>query len=153
MNSAAIYDKSSIASGLDNAVESVCDYVKRLNEDEFNFAPTGKWNAGQQLDHLIRSIEPLNLAYGLPVIILKWRFGVSNRPSKSYQLLVEKYESKLTLGGRASGRFIPKPVSYELKEQVCNKYRQEKEKLKYANEKSRQLDVEIEKRRRETLRK
>ena len=30
---------------------------------------------------------------------------------------------------------------------------QEKEKLKYANEKSRQLDVEIEKRRRETLRK
>jgi hypothetical protein len=30
---------------------------------------------------------------------------------------------------------------------------QEKEKLKYANEKARQVDVEIEKRRRETLRK
>ena len=56
MNLAAIYDISSIATGIDNAVESVCDYVRRLNKDEFNFAPTGKWNAGQQLDHLIRSI-------------------------------------------------------------------------------------------------
>jgi len=129
MNSALISDKLSIASGLDEAVESVCDYVRRLNKEEFNFAPGEKWNAGQQLDHLIRSIKPLNLAYGLPSIILKWRFGVSNRPSKTYQRLVEKYESKLALGGRASGRFIPSPVSYELKEQLCNRYGQEKEKL------------------------
>ncbi len=129
MNSALISDKSSIATELDEAVESVCDYVKKLNKEEFNFAPAEKWNAGQQIDHLIRSIKPLNLAYALPVIVLKWRFGVSNRPSKTYQELVEKYKSKLALGGRASGRFIPTLVSYETKEILCSKYQQEKEKL------------------------
>jgi len=140
MNPASISDKLSIASGLDEAVESVCDYVRRLNRDEFNFAPAEKWNAGQQLDHLIRSIKPLNLAYGLPVVILKWRFGVSNRPSKTYQGLVEKYESKLALGGKASGRFIPTPVSYELKDQLCNNYHHEKEKL---NKKIKRMEEDV----------
>jgi hypothetical protein len=129
MNSAHISDKPSIASGLDQAIEEVCAYVSKLNKQEFNFAPIEKWNAGQQLDHLIRSIKPLNLAYGLPVAILRWRFGVANRPSKSYQGLVDKYESKLAGGGRASGRFIPTPVLYEEKEKLCRRYQQEKNKL------------------------
>ena len=129
MNPTLIADKASIASGLDEAIESVCEYVKQLSREEFNFAPADKWNAGQQLDHLIRSIKPLNLAYALPVAILKLRFGISNRPSKTYQGLVEKYESKLALGGRASGRFIPTPVAYESREILCSKYQKEKEKL------------------------
>ena|ERR1700754_727847 len=140
MNSTLISDKASIAAGLDEAVESVCNYVNRLSKEEFDFAPAEKWNAGQQLDHLIRSIKPLNLAYGLPALVLKWRFGVSNRPSKTYQGLVEKYESKLALGGRASGRFIPTAVPYEKKESLCSRYQQEKEKL---NKKIVQIDEAV----------
>ncbi|MDE3253937.1 MAG: DinB family protein, partial [Bacteroidota bacterium] len=40
--------------------------------------------------------------------LLQWLFGVANRPSRSYEALVEKYHRKLGEGGKASGRFIPK---------------------------------------------
>ena len=129
MNDASISNIATITSGLHQAVESVCEYVRKLSKEQFVFAPTGKWNAGQQLDHLIRSIKPLNLAYALPVAILKLRFGVANRPSKTYAGLVDKYETKLAGGGRASGRFIPEMIPFESKDKLCDKYQKEKEKL------------------------
>jgi hypothetical protein len=140
MNSTLIADKASITLALNEAVESVCNYVKQLSKEQFNFAPPDKWNAGQQLDHLIRSIKPLNLAYALPVTLLKLRFGITNRPSKTYHGLVDKYESKLALGGRASGRFIPTLVAYESKDKLCVKYQNEKEKL---NKKISRIDEEV----------
>ncbi|MDE3251689.1 MAG: DinB family protein [Bacteroidota bacterium] len=77
-------------------------------DQEFRFAPEGKWSAAQQLDHLIKSVAPVTLAMALPPFLLQWLFGVANRPSRSYEALVEKYHCKLGEGGRASGRFIPK---------------------------------------------
>jgi hypothetical protein len=47
------------------------------------------------------------MAMGLPKFILKWKFGIANRPSKAYEGLTEKYIRKLQQGGKASGRFIP----------------------------------------------
>ena len=129
MNYSSISDKASIIEGLSAAVDEVNNYVMGLSQKDFEFAPPGKWNAGQQLDHLIRSIKPLNLAYALPVIILKLKFGLTNRPSKTFPALVEKYERKLTEGGRASGRFIPEQVPYEAKEKLCRLYAKEKNKL------------------------
>jgi len=129
MNYASISEKASIIEGLSAAVDDVNNYLKGLSKEEFEFAPPEKWNAGQQLDHLIRSIKPLNLAYALPSFVLKMKFGLANRPSKTYTGLVEKYESKLAEGGKASGRFIPEPVPHEAKEKLCSLYKKEKEKL------------------------
>jgi len=129
MNYSSISDKASIIKGLSAAVDEVNNYVIGLSKQEFEFAPPEKWNAGQQLDHLIRSIKPLNLAFALPLFILKMKFGLTNRPSKTFPGLVEKYERKLIEGGRASGRFVPEPVAYETKEKNCNLYAREKEKL------------------------
>ena len=129
MNYELISGKESIVAALDDAVEEVNAYVTSLGQPEFDFAPNGKWNAGQQLDHLVRSIKPLNLAYSLPLFLLKMKFGIANRPSKTFAGLVEKYEAKLSSGGAASGRFIPKPVDYSNKEKLCNQYRMEKDRL------------------------
>jgi hypothetical protein len=49
---------------------------------------------------------------GIPRILLKWNFGLTNRSSRSNGELIEKYNLKLQEGGRASGRFIPKEVSF-----------------------------------------
>ena len=130
MNYSSISGKASIIAGLDAAVDEVNAFVFGLDKAAFEHAPPGKWNAGLQLDHLIRSMKPLNLAYSLPGFILKWKFGIANRPSKTYTGLVEKYESKLAGGGKASGRFIPAPVPFEMKDNLCVVYRKEKEKLK-----------------------
>ena len=63
------------------------------------------------MDHIFRSVPPVALAHGLPVWVLRLLFGKSNRPSKSYEALVDKYKSRLAQGGRASGRFVP-PIAH-----------------------------------------
>lgn len=83
--------------------------VSQLDDRALLYAPTEKWNALQQVDHLIKSVTPVNMAFGLPSFILSWRFGVANRPSRSYDALVDRYHIKLQAGGRASAAFVPPP--------------------------------------------
>ena len=84
--------------------------VTELNEADFCYAPRDKWSAAQQLDHLVRSVSPVNMALGLPKFIVQWKFGTANRSSKTYEGLIDKYNLKLLEGGRASGRFVPPAV-------------------------------------------
>jgi hypothetical protein len=89
-----------------------------LTEKEYLFALPEKWSAGQQLDHLVRSTKPLILAVRLPHFILQLVFGKANRPSKSYDELVEKYLHKIKAGAKATGNFIPPPVGFDKKENL-----------------------------------
>jgi len=91
------------------------NYINTLSEAEFMFALEDKWSAGQQLDHLVRSTKPLILAVRLPKFLLQLIFGEANRPSKSYEELVEKYLIKIKEGAKATGNFIPPPVGYDKK--------------------------------------
>ena len=129
MNVGIISNRESIATALNNAVNEVNHFVDGLDESSFERAPEGKWNAGQQLNHLLRSIQPLNLAYRLPWFALKLMFGSANRPSRTYSGLVEKYESRLAQGGQATGRFIPKAIPFSQKGQLINQYEKQKQKL------------------------
>ena len=97
------------------------DRLRELNDADFCFAPEGKWSAGQQLDHIIKAVSPVNMAMGFPKFILKWKFGTANRPSKTYEELVEKYSRKLQEGGKASGRFIPATIEAANKEVLLGK--------------------------------
>lgn len=89
-----------------------------LKDDDFCYAPEGKWSAAQQLDHIVRSVSPVNMALGIPKFIVQWKFGMANRPSKSFDALIEKYNLKLSAGGKASGRFVPPTVTANKKEQL-----------------------------------
>ena len=66
-----------------------------------------KWSAAQQLDHIVRSVSPVRLAFSLPSFVLKLVFGSANRPSQNQDELIAKYKTKLAAGGKASKRFIP----------------------------------------------
>ncbi len=81
--------------------------LKAMPADEAQRSLNGKWSPGQLLDHLVRSVSPVRMAFFLPAFVLKWRFGTSNRPSRTYEAVVEKYHAKLGAGGKASGSFIP----------------------------------------------
>lgn len=87
-------------------------YMMDLSEFEFLTSKEGKWTAGQTLDHILRSVKPLNLAFGLPKFMLKLLFGKPNRNPRTYSELVEKYRQKLKDGGKASGQFIPKNIGF-----------------------------------------
>lgn len=94
------------------------NYINQLTEQEYLFAMPEKWTAGQQLDHLVRSTKPLILAVRLPLFIAQLIFGKANRPSISYEELVEKYLQKIQAGAKATGNFIPPPISFDKKESL-----------------------------------
>ncbi|MBX2947133.1 MAG: DinB family protein [Cyclobacteriaceae bacterium] len=114
-------NKTPIAELLARKHQLFIEDIKRLSDENFVFSPVGKWSAGQQLDHLVRSTSPVNLAFSLPGILITLFFGKANRPSRTYDGLVEKYQAKLALGGKASGRFIPKPVAVNQRDQLIRK--------------------------------
>jgi hypothetical protein len=66
------------------------DYVLSLNEQEYEYAAAGKWSAGQQLEHIIKSVSPVANALAMPLDMLATTFGTANRPSRSYDELVAK---------------------------------------------------------------
>jgi hypothetical protein len=97
-------------------------YLSTLDDQDFNFSMNDqKWSAGQQADHIYRSVWPLKLLLGLPKWLTRLVFRKSNRPSKSYEALTEKYVQRLQQGGRASGRFIPAKIGSINKLTVSNK--------------------------------
>jgi len=114
-------DKNQIISLLNNSHQNFAHFLASLDAQNFLFAPEGKWSAGQQLSHIIKSVAPVNMAMQLPLFIIKWKFGVANRPSKTYEALVAKYNDKLQAGGRATAQFIPPIVAFSEKEQLLHK--------------------------------
>jgi hypothetical protein len=90
--------------------------IDSLNEDEFSYAPAGKWNAGQQLDHIYRAVSILSMGMKFPKVVLKVFFGKADRQSRTYDQLVERYIQRLSGGGKASGRFVPKTILFSQKE-------------------------------------
>jgi hypothetical protein len=87
------------------------NYCSSLRDDLFFYQPENKWSPAQQVKHLIIAAGKTKLVFALPKFIVRWYAGKPNRPSRSYDELVEKYNLKLSQGGKASGRFIPKPIS------------------------------------------
>ncbi len=91
--------------------QSFVDYVLDLDESRLLTSPQEKWTPAQHYDHIRRAVGPVVLAFSLPKWLLKRMFGLSNRPSRSYEALVARYHEKLAAGGKASGTFIPNDVS------------------------------------------
>jgi hypothetical protein len=127
----AIQTKQEIITALDQRVNEFIAYIASLDKEQFEATPGGKWSAGQNLDHLIRSIKPLQPAYRLPKFILAQLFGKANRPSRAYDEVIVKYKTKLAAGGRASGAFIPPVILFDKKDSLIRKYVRQKEKLSH----------------------
>ena len=81
--------KDEIIVGLDvgsNKIRTVIGKIK---------GPEGKWTTGQQIKHLVQSLDQLNLAMKIPKFMLKSRFGTSNRSTREYSKVVERYKERL----------------------------------------------------------
>jgi hypothetical protein len=97
------------------------EFCLSIEDEIFFFQPVDKWSAAQQVKHLITATNAARLAFTLPRFIVRWVAGKPNRQSRTYDELLAKYNLKLQQGGRAGGRFVPKPVSPEYgKEKLLN---------------------------------
>ena len=103
-------DKQSIKNSLHQSHLAFISFLDSLAVQEFLESKNQKWTPAQQLEHIYLSVKPVRLAFSLPKSVLKLLWGKANRNTRSYDELISKYQSTLTNGGRASGRFIPKNV-------------------------------------------
>lgn len=98
-------------------IERYARFVKMVDDlgDSFEKAPEGKWTPGQQLEHLCKSVKPLDQGLRLPYFLLKWKFWTANRPSRTYDEVVAKYLKKIPKGYVPSKQYLPAPVSITTK--------------------------------------
>jgi DinB superfamily len=128
--------KEEIIKQLRLATEEFTNYTSQIDSVLFFRQPKEKWSIAQNVDHLTISANTTKLAYGLPKFILRLYTGKPNRPSRSYDELVNKYKLKLQQGGTASGRFIPKIISPQTgKENLLQSFTTSMTKLSNAIEK------------------
>jgi hypothetical protein len=108
-------------------------YCTTLTDEQFFYQPEGKWSPAQQVKHLITATSTSLLAFTLPGFLVRLVGGKPNRKSKTYDELVTKYKLKLEQGGRASGRYIPKPIPFNYgKEKLLNRFTNAMNKLTLA---------------------
>ena len=113
-----------------SAEDAFNHYCTTLTDEQFFYQPEGKWSPAQQVKHLITAADNTRLAFALPKFIIRWYAGKPNRPSRSYDELVAKYKLKLMQGGKASGRFIPKPISASYgKQKMLDQFKRSMDKL------------------------
>lgn len=119
------------------------EYIRSLSDEQFLLERNGKWTPAQQLHHIVRSVQPVNLAFGLPAFLPRLLFGKANRASRTYENLIAKYHDKLAAGGRASGRFVPPPTNLQQREKLLENLDKQVRQLthKVANYPESKLDV------------
>ncbi|TAE07037.1 MAG: DinB family protein [Bacteroidetes bacterium] len=90
-------------------------YINALTEAEFMHSLPTKWTAGQQLEHILKSLKPLVKVLASKEGVAE-RFGTIDRPTQSYEQVVEAYNQALAKGGEASPPFLPEAVALDRKD-------------------------------------
>ena len=103
--------KDEIILELTSVTKEFYSFCETIHDEQFFLQPPAKWSIAQDVKHLITSSDTTRLAFTLPKFIIRLYAGKPNRSSRTYDELVTKYKLKLELGGRASGRYVPKLIS------------------------------------------
>lgn len=112
-----IQTQNEISAALRKNYQDLSQYINSLDKETFENMPGGAWSAGQQLDHLIKAVRPLNWIMPFPKWFISMLFGKNNRKPRTYPELVERYHDKLSQGGKASAPFVPPMIPFEKKDQ------------------------------------
>lgn len=125
-----IHSITELQEALTNAFDEVTVFIKNQDGDLFEASSAeGKWSTGEQLEHLIKSVAPINLGLVLPKKVLKWKYGTTDRDEMNYDQLKDLYLSKLEAKAKATKPYIPKLIPSSRKNELLKKYQTEKNKL------------------------
>lgn len=119
--------KEELVIQIQTSSNEVLDFVNSLSESEQNYSKDQKWSVLQHLDHLLRSIQPLNKALLIPLPGLRVLFGKPNRAERTFDETVLKYKAALENGAKATGRYIP--ASSQRIKTITKKYNAQSESL------------------------
>lgn len=87
--------KQQIVETLEETHRNLFDWLENQPIEKWQEGPKEKWTTGQHILHLAESLQLLNKALRYPKFLLKYKFGISNRISRNYQEVAERYHQKL----------------------------------------------------------
>ena len=102
--------KPEIITAAENIFNQFSETCSAIDENRLFKRPESKWSAAENMQHLIISTNTTSLAFWLPKFLVRWIGGTPNRISRTFDELKDKYYKKLSEGGKASGRYVPKPI-------------------------------------------
>jgi len=115
--------KTEILIASENIFKNFSATCNSIDETLLFKRPENKWSVAENIQHLIISTNMTSLAYYLPKFLVRWIGGTPNRSSRTYEEVKDKYYKKLSEGGQASGRFIPKPIEVKYgKQKLMNNW-------------------------------
>ncbi|WP_341841285.1 DinB family protein [Chitinophaga caseinilytica] len=120
--------KPEIQQLLDKSFSDFTTFIGSLSDHRFIVSPEGKWSAGQQLDHLIRSAKPVNKALSMPRFFLRW-FGKPAKASRSFEEIRDVYRDRLQHGAVSTRPYIPPVTEIGQRETLLKQFDQQKSKM------------------------
>lgn len=112
-------DKQIIIDQLKGKYHSFIDYMNELSPEDYSYSNGQKWTAGQQLEHIVLCVQPLDQVLGMDKLNIGQKFGLSGGPGRTYEALRQEYIEKLGAGGKAPERYLPERVAPEQKPVLC----------------------------------
>ncbi|MBK8621409.1 MAG: DinB family protein [Saprospiraceae bacterium] len=109
--------------------DSFLSTLSGISEEAATLSKNNKWSPVQHLKHIYESVKIVRQLFGVPSFFLKMVWGLTNRKTRTYDELVNKYLVGLQSGGRASGRFLPGNISYSDGKKYTKLLHKEVEKL------------------------
>lgn len=88
-------NKKEIVAILEEKHQELFDWLDEATDEQWMSGPEDRWTAGQHISHLVDSEFLLNKALKYPKFLLRYKFGTSNRPSRSYDEVSKRYEERL----------------------------------------------------------
>lgn len=104
--------------------------IESLEKAAFEFSWNNKWTPGQQLNHIRKSIDPVVLAFWIPRFVLKYQFGLTNRPSITFEDLVVRYLKVLDNNKAITPKqFAPKQLAFSARDKESKAYKKSVQRL------------------------
>ena len=95
--------------------------VLKLTKGDFEKNPGGKWSAGQDLSHVVKTLGVIRLGLKMPLMMWRLFYGNANRPSRPYTDFRQKYLEKIAPGFKAPSYVLPKIVLHSEREQLISR--------------------------------
>ena len=114
--------KTSIIQSLNNSLNQFNELILNLNKEEFEININQKWSAGQDLVHLIKVLQIVNIGFALPKTLLQVLYGINKNEQRSFEQLQMIYKKSLENGAKAPSIYIPKPVLFKDKNSLIQKH-------------------------------
>lgn len=106
--------KTELVNNFYNNHKELIFYINALSHQKFMYTKSGKWTAGQQLEHIYLCLIPIRQALASKDFIHQ-KFGTIDRPVIERDVLINNYKTSLLNGGKAPERYVPGEVSIKQK--------------------------------------